>query len=64
MYLFHQAKVSVVIDVSRSSQGAQRSTLIMIDMKDFKTGRKENCRFERSDSVTVVGFDSLQVCLT
>ena len=46
------------MNIARQSQGAQRSVLILVDMKDLKTGRKDNYRFDGEEKLNAVKLET------
>jgi hypothetical protein len=50
-YVEYQGKIWNVHSITRSAQGAQRSVLIMVEMKEYKTGRKDLIRFDQDDAI-------------
>ena len=57
-FIEHEAKFWQVHSITRSAQGAQRSVLIMTELKEYKTGRKDLVRFDQEDAVSVIRFDT------
>ena len=53
----HDGRMMHVHNMTRQSQGAQRSVLLLVDFKDFKTGRKENFRFNGDEKINIVKFE-------
>ncbi len=56
-FIEHESKFWQVHSITRSAQGAQRSVLIMTELKEFKSGRKDNVRFDQDDPIS--GMDGL-----
>lgn len=57
-FIEYMGKVWQVHSITRSAQGAQRSVLIMTELKEYKTGRKDLVRFDQEDAVSVIRFDT------
>jgi hypothetical protein len=51
-FIEHESKFWQVHSITRSAQGAQRSVLIMTELKEFKNGRKDNVRFDQDDPIS------------
>lgn len=55
----YSGKIQRVHSIKQQSQGAQRSVLLMIEMKEFKSGRKDSFRFNGDEKINIVKFDSV-----